>query len=432
MQATSSLSFRALANKIHPQLPLTGRESSQLLTLLTTSFQQNLDRHHPAGSQHTEHSSLSELSSSPALDSPRHHHHSSRITQPNSHHSTDAHLRHVLSSPLLARKPRALSLSKSDTAQGPNVQKAEDNPLEWLHERIASAAVRLEDVSLCLDKIWLQSCPPAFSLHDQSVLIQKLKPAAKIISWLRASGRIPEGMLLVRKHPHKNSRAYILATMLVIEGRQDIILGWLRSREQDLIRLRPLLLYHYLRAEIERGTGLEHAMKVTIRLIFDVPTVNGKTTSGIWNAIFPKLKNHAHSVSADTYNSFANQFMHWSHNPLRDAALFAIFHPVAPSYEKGLEYVNMLSAMSVPETDALAATAKRVHVEFCLELAKVLIAEQQHESANFVLHFTQDRFPTQVGSQSGAKADPMTTENRTKRLEDELANVQQLNGLFAV
>ena len=39
--------FGSLASKIHPQLPLTPRESQQLLNLLTTSFRSHLDREHP-------------------------------------------------------------------------------------------------------------------------------------------------------------------------------------------------------------------------------------------------------------------------------------------------------------------------------------------------------------------------------------------------
>ena len=45
--AAGQRALSTLANKLHPQLPLTPRESQQLLSLLTASFRRHLDREHP-------------------------------------------------------------------------------------------------------------------------------------------------------------------------------------------------------------------------------------------------------------------------------------------------------------------------------------------------------------------------------------------------
>ena len=45
--AARKRALSTLAAKIHPQLPLSPRESQQLLNLLTTSFRAHLDRAHP-------------------------------------------------------------------------------------------------------------------------------------------------------------------------------------------------------------------------------------------------------------------------------------------------------------------------------------------------------------------------------------------------
>ena len=46
--ATGKRVLSTLASKIHPQLPLSPRESQQLLSLLTQSFRAHLDREHPS------------------------------------------------------------------------------------------------------------------------------------------------------------------------------------------------------------------------------------------------------------------------------------------------------------------------------------------------------------------------------------------------
>ncbi|KAF2396234.1 hypothetical protein EJ06DRAFT_484100, partial [Trichodelitschia bisporula] len=96
MQSSKSSALRALTSKIHLQLPLDPRESQKLLGVLTSSFQQQLDRHHPIGAPLEDHVKASRRTS--------------RSAPPPLHVSSQAsalnHFNSLLSNPLLAHKPR--------------------------------------------------------------------------------------------------------------------------------------------------------------------------------------------------------------------------------------------------------------------------------------------------------------------------------------
>src|SRR5690348_15716553 len=97
--AASKRVLSTLASKIHPQLPLSPRESQQLLTLLTTSFRAHLDREHPlpesSQNRHTQKptGSNARRASSPAQAT-------------SSYASATQHIDSILTNPLFAVKPR--------------------------------------------------------------------------------------------------------------------------------------------------------------------------------------------------------------------------------------------------------------------------------------------------------------------------------------
>ncbi|KAF2431172.1 hypothetical protein EJ08DRAFT_189830 [Tothia fuscella] len=337
-------------------------------------------------------------------------------------------MRALLSSPLLARKSRAASFSKCGTTQSNHVQMSK-NPLDWLHDKIASATVTLEDISSCLNTIWHSN----LVVHERDQVIKTVKPASKIVSWLRTSGQIHTMAILGSQRPHKNNRPHLLANMLVLEERQDIILDWLKIESGKPVLYGPVLVNHWLHAEIAHGSGLQGAMKIVLDIFGNSATLSRNMIRACEAAIMPHIKNSAASVDADLYGNFSAALMKsltWAPSRERDAAFLALCHPATPSSANGLGYVRNLTAKPVAETSAFSVANTRMHIEFCLELANVLIAEDQHENAKFVLQFTQTRFPQYLGIEAVVAAP--AEEKRAKLQEDEAANIQQLDGLLAL
>lgn len=90
--------FKALASRIHEQLPLSPRESHRLLTALTSSFRKHLDEVHPKNASEDGRPRLDSITPVPQIE--KHAFSSAALA--------DRHLASVLTSPLLA-KPASTS-----------------------------------------------------------------------------------------------------------------------------------------------------------------------------------------------------------------------------------------------------------------------------------------------------------------------------------
>ena len=118
-------SLKSLVSKLHPQLPLSPKESQRLLTALTSSFRKQLDEAHPRQAQDED--------VRPKLDrmgpvNPGYHGlHTSSVS------FADKHLASVLTNPLLAKtaadeKPGvAYEKAKLELEQNPD-----KDPIHWL------------------------------------------------------------------------------------------------------------------------------------------------------------------------------------------------------------------------------------------------------------------------------------------------------------
>ena len=129
----STLGQRALgtlAKKLHPQLPLTPRESQQLLNLLTSSFRSHLDAAHPVHTTEKSHQSVvrKTVDSGDKDHVPFHARSSSALAS--------QHIDAVLSNPLFAVKPtrRGAASAASELLQ---------DPVAWFVNEIAAGNATL-------------------------------------------------------------------------------------------------------------------------------------------------------------------------------------------------------------------------------------------------------------------------------------------------
>jgi hypothetical protein len=425
MQATGALSFRALANKIHPHLPLNPRESSHLLVILTTSFNKQLDRHHPttASSSRIGNNALqSNSTSSPQQSTP----HLSSLSQLSAAVSANDHLSSLLSSPLLSKKPRAASFSKSNIVASAAPFRL-DQQLRWLEDRIASATVTLGDFAVSLKTI------RGALANQPEITVKAIKESSagsKIVRWLRTSGRTSEkDIMLSGKEPALLRN--ILIDILVIEGRQIVVWEWLKSA--SLVPQRSVFS-RLLFAEIQYGSGVEAAMLTFLnasRYGYHGPRRAATIASHYLSASFP-------IVSSEVFLRFLTAIRTQPENSFA-CAVMSLFHPDRPSTKEAMAYVTAQSnKFAISGKIDIPQGLRSRHVAFYLSLSRILLSKDEAENADFVLRFAQEHFQRELGIEerqldlegktSKAASEPPAW---TGTSEEELANMQQLDGLLA-
>ncbi|KAF2745208.1 hypothetical protein M011DRAFT_388815, partial [Sporormia fimetaria CBS 119925] len=175
MQATASRSGRALkalASKLHPSLPLTPRESAQLLALLTSSFRAHLDRAHPGTpSAETKHASKpfssKEAPLAPAISS---------------HVSATRHIDSILTNPLFAVQPHP----RGTDARSPQTHDPLDDPVSWFMNQAAMGAVTPHKAAFCLRTLQIKRRVGALS--GQSCA----RAVVQIANWLETTDLLHE------------------------------------------------------------------------------------------------------------------------------------------------------------------------------------------------------------------------------------------------
>lgn len=194
--------FKSLADKIHHQLPLTTKESSRLLTALTSSFRRHLDEVHPT------------LPVEDKKDGGKHG--ASRASSNAIHTSAAAHAQNhmasVLTSPLMVRGAPRLDYGSA------KVDLARDSvdPMQLLEEYAAKGVATVEIAALVLNAVRKEhdSLPNA----DREKYLADMKPGQRTMLWLLKS-KLIETALFTENVLFMDS----LAVLMIREGREETL-----------------------------------------------------------------------------------------------------------------------------------------------------------------------------------------------------------------
>lgn len=208
--------FKDWASKLHPQLPLTQRESNRLLTALTTSFRSHLDKAHPRVAEEP-----------PKLkDSVN-----GQVPRPSNHamHSSaafaDKHLSSVLTD--LAGPPRrkpTANVSKEDqdfaNAQVELQKSPAKDPVQLLedYEKHGNASVAI--ARLCLEKC--EKTLEGLAEDKRTDQIQKTQAGRRVLLWLWETGRYKQPEFV-------DDKVFIdkLVPFLLREGWESYLWEWI-------------------------------------------------------------------------------------------------------------------------------------------------------------------------------------------------------------
>lgn len=410
--AVGQRALSTLASKLHPQLPLTPRESRQLLSLLTASFRLHLDREHPVHTTVIAHSTLPKAAR---------HDPGSTISM-SSAALASQHLDAVLSNPLFAMKP-----ARRGSQYG--ASQALKDPTGWFLNEITSGSATLSKLSTYLNII----C--RFDTAAQPH--QGKTPGAIVGGWLRSSG-IDTSKEFLEVCVETKYPLFLLVRLLITDGETRLLWKWfarssypdsslqsgLRFKEQLLRRMVRVQAYHDLPQSLllferardiceKQGKGFESLRLAGQEL---VRTILSRPNAPISNEIY------------DTFRESVTLWFPGSWAVAVDAMLW-LHHPTRASYTQGLQFIQD------PAGAAKYANAKPGQRSFVVQLslgvARELLAAERYEDAQAVMAFVKKHFPDLVMSDVSHEQTEFDAQSaRSKWAQTEKRNLELLDGLL--
>ena len=374
----------SLASKLHPQLPLSPRESQQLLNLLTTSFRAHLDREHPV----PEGRRVQTTPGSNAQRSP------SPTRVPSSYTSASQHIDSILTNPLFAVKPhrRASESGAVDVLR---------DPVAWFVSQIATGAATLSRAAMCLEVLDVAS--------ETSPRLHNGKTTAFVLAeWLRTSGADLSREFVdfnTTKQGFGNKSMDKLVTMMFTDGEKAAPWRWfIRSQEQRtketkldakiVAKFRQQLLWKMVHTQANRS--LSEGLAVFMQA-FRMAQVEGiEAAYAVLRPAGAHLVNRimstpGHAIEPELYQSFLVSSRQWlgSWSQAVESMLW-LHHPTQRSARSGLEFLQDPSG-AIAHVQS-AQSRRHFLVQLCLGVAHQLLEEERYAEAQIAMQFSKEHF----------------------------------------
>lgn len=425
--ATGKRVLSTLASKIHPQLPLSPRESQQLLSLLTQSFRAHLDREHPF---HSSESSQRAPSRQLLIGSGK------RSASPHraatsSYASATQHLDSILNNPLFAVKPRR----RGSESAAVDVLR---DPVGWFINEIASGSATLQKAAICLEVLEKTTNESPAWLKDG------VTPANVLSEWLRTSGLDTSRQFLdmcMTKSGHGSRFLDRLVALQLAEGETSAPWRWfVRSNEQRIketgldvsrvTKFRQQLLEKMV--SVEGSTSLNSGLATFMQAFRFTETAGYESAYVVLRTAGGRLVNriissHDQTIDAELYQSFSSSSQRWLGGWSRAVeAMLWLHHPVESSPAPGLRFIQDPAGAA-----AFAQSSRsRRHflVQLCLGVARQLLEQEKFSEAQVVMEFTKKHFADIVLHKPAALEQPPASEPWNVRKERE--NLELLDRLI--
>jgi hypothetical protein len=408
--ATSKRLLGTLASKLHPQLPLSPRESQQLLTLLTTSFRTHLDREHPTPARGDDAKILNQDRYGQRSASP--------IRTSSSYASATRHIDSILTNPLFAAKP-------SRRASEPAAVHVFRDPAGWFMDQIATGAATLPKAAMCLDL--LDTATEAASRRHNGKTI-----AFRLAEWLQSSGLESSREFVASLSSNKGFSGRSMAQLLALLSAQgDTAAPWrwfIRSNEQRIkeTKLNASVVLHFRGHLLSRMVSTQGSESVAHGLAVFMQAFRMAEIEGT-EAAFTVLRSAGaylvnrivrtpdSTTAPDLYHSFLLSTPRWLGNwsPAVQSMLW-LHHPRQRSASPGLEFLQS-------PTGAIAhaqGPKGRRHflVQLCLGVARQLLEEERYVEAQVAMQFSKEHFADLVLTKA-PKSDAQAAQRIKRRKE---------------
>jgi hypothetical protein len=379
MKASSiQQAFKSLTSRIHPQLPLSERESQRLLNALTSSFRSQLEHH-----DHNHDAAASTPATAPGPI----HHVLSSVT------ATDLHLASILTNPLLSKPVHQQLKAKSK------------HPIALFEDQVAAGRANLVSARLCLEAFRqsLASLPPA----EVKQHVTRYAAGSRALRWLWTSAQT-HSLAFTRDVRFTNQLAYFL----VHEARESAL--WelidtpvatsptLTAKEASLRK--GLLLASIIKTHMSAPNhSLESALSAFFRAIDTLHTTHASVShAGIYLTQALVKLNHISADQVALYDQFIDAIPRWTKkHPGRAVyriANLVLHHPTAPSADLALDFIRLQlrPLASHPFLNPTTASQKSTVFAFFFDTVKLLQKQERFDDALWVMEFMQQRFPEEL------------------------------------
>ncbi|KAH3917774.1 hypothetical protein HBH56_044680 [Parastagonospora nodorum] len=422
--AASKRMLSSLASKLHPQLPLSPRESQQLLNLLTTSFRAHLDREHPLPDSRRAQKSASTGSNAQRSPSP------TRV--PSSYASATQHIDSILTNPLFAVKPQR-------RASEPGAVDVLRDPVAWFVNQIATGAATLPRAAMCLELLdGASETPPR--LHNGKTT------AFVLAEWLRTSGA-DLSREFVDLHNTKqgfgNKSMDKLVALMFADGEKAAPWRWfIRSQEQRtketkldakiVSKFRQQLLWKMVHTQANRS--LDKGLAVFMQA-FRMAQIEGIEAAYVVlrpagaHLVNRIMSTPEHTIERELYQSFLVSSRQWlgSWSEAVESMLW-LHHPTQRSATPGLEFLRN-SAGAITHVQS-AQSRRHFLVQLCLGVARQLLEEERYVEAQIAMQFSKEHFADLVLPRAPvtapAPAPQPAARHKQRRERDNLELLDQL------
>lgn len=206
--------LKSWASALHPQLPLSRRESQRLLTALTSSFRRQLDEAHPPH-DNSDARLRPPSSGDGALKSERSHGmHSSSAT------FADRHMASVLTNPLLAQG-RASKKPDAATVTVELQKHPSKDPIEVLEEYHENGHANIPIALACLDSA--QKSLEGLSENEKAARIRERAVGKRTLLWLSKTEMFKDEAFIENKR-----FALVMVDFVIKEGYEAYLWEWLK------------------------------------------------------------------------------------------------------------------------------------------------------------------------------------------------------------
>ncbi|KAG9242615.1 hypothetical protein BJ878DRAFT_160117 [Calycina marina] len=384
---------------MHHPMPLTAKESTQLLNLLTKSFRKHLD----AAS-----SPLSADHEVPTTIPTRLHRLASfkwKANHDSSFKPTDLHMHSILANPLFNVQQ--------------NISQDLKDPMVVFEKAASKGLLTLDAAANCLAqkrRMIIQS-----SVLSIGESMRQSGAGAKVLSWLMSSGIASNNSFL--KH---NKLANNLMDFMVAEGLEQYAWQWIvraiesapvgeefgklsQSGKHDLIK--PLLLL--IKAQAAQPNGLEIAIRSIHALskhsLFKDMALNRKQrylgAAGCYLSMEISNPDRIQPISESVFDILVSMAPQFTRMPKYHIAQLMLFHPARPNAELALMFLRKHDRSGALQNMSPEATEKhdRDVVRLGLGTANFLLETERLNDAAWVMDILQTNFSDLFDTPARAK-----------------------------
>ncbi|KAF2236819.1 hypothetical protein EV356DRAFT_574732 [Viridothelium virens] len=424
MQSSRVLAFKALASKIHPQLPLNPRESQQLLNMLTSSFRQHLEKEHPHGASGDTKPTEYRPPMDCAQESP------DARSGPSPQVSVGNVLESILSNPLLSTSRGRLSLNRttaSTESADVRLRRIINEPVEWFEDQNVQGTPSMEVARTYLTMVSKISDSPEKAQY-------KHRAAVALSGYLWATGS-EDSLEFVCNDQFTSDTVHLL----VSHGFEKKIWLWVHRLEtlrcgddlMDLTNKQMLLLVFLARARVAISNTAESALDILFHAM-------GRTTlnpdAAVRKALVAKLWKHLSKQMIKgtlepkdpaVFDRFIQVASHLDNDLDLYRAQLMLRHPEIPDAEPAISYIRKRLKLGSHSTSFVK---NATHMKLLLDTAQVLLSQAKYHDVAWVMSIAREYFSTELDPGAGPMPKSFTSQRESSPTTESM-NLELLNGL---